>query len=222
MRFLPLILLCAVVTGAVLCSACLSQPDPVYKPDVSTTELKVNYTGPIQAKYGTYDCIFNKEVMAPTEILFKMFNCRMDYASFGKVANDTGRSVLTADIIRDGQVIKSYSTSTSGVGFDKIPEFLVRSAKEPDLMQGTPLTAKIIVDGEWTGWFEDAFGTQYEYGSGSASLTILKPALPVKACVRSKGESAGTPPVVEIYRGGTFLKRSDSKNEYNNYCVTYP
>jgi hypothetical protein len=45
---------------------------------------------------------------------------------------------------------------------------------------------------------------------------------PLKACVNNRGGSAGTPPVVEIYRGGTFLKRSDSRNEYSDYCVTYP
>ncbi len=111
----------------------------------------------------------------------------MDYANFGRIANDTGTSVLIVDLIREGQVVKSYSSNTSGVGFDKIPEFLVRSAKEPNLMQGTPLTAKIIVDGEWTGWFEDAYGTQYEQGSGPASLTLLQPVLPVKACVNSRG-----------------------------------
>jgi hypothetical protein len=222
MPFLPLILLCAVVTGTVLCSACLSQPDPVYKPDVSTTELKVNYTGPIQAKYGTYDCIFNNEIMAPIEIWFKKFNCRMDYANFEKTANDTGTSVLTVDLVREGQVVKSYSSNTSSVGFNKIPEFLVRSEKEPDLMQGTPLTAKIIVDGKWTGWFEDSFGTQYEQGLVPASLTLVQPVLPVKACVLSREGSAGTAPVVEIYRGETFLKRSGSKNDYGDYCVTYP
>ncbi len=222
MRPLPLILLCIVLTGAVLCSACISRPDPVYKPDVSTTELKVSYTGPVHAKYGTYDCIFNQEIMAPTEVRFKEMNCRMDYARFGKTVNDTGRSVLTADLIRDGQVIKSYSSSTSSAGFTRIPEFLVRSVKEPDLVQGTPLTAKIIADGEWNGWFGDAFGKQYESGSGPASLTLVQPVLPVNACVNSKGVSAGTPPVVEIYRDGTFLKRSDAKDEYGDYCVTYP
>ena len=130
--------------------------------------------------------------------------------------------MLTVDLIREGQVIKGYSSNTSGVGFDKIPEFLVRSAKEPDLMQGTPLTAKIILDGEWTGWFGDAFGTQYEQGSGPASLTLLHPVLPVEACVNSKGGTAGTPAVVEIYRGETFLKRSGSKNDYTDYCVACP
>ena len=222
LRFLPLILLCTVVTGAVLCSACLSQPDPVYKPDVSTTGLKVHYNGQVQAKYGTYDCIFNKEITAPAEIWFKNSNCRMDYANFGKTANDTGTSLLTVDLIREGRVVRSYSSNTSSVGFYKIPEFLVRSVKEPDLMQGTPLTAKIIGDGEWTGWFEDAFGTQYEQGSGPASLTLHQPVLPVKACVHSRGGSSGTPPVVEIYRGVTFLKRSGSGNDYGDYCVAYP
>ena len=222
MRFLRFILLCAIVIGTLMCSACISPPDPVYKPDVSTTGLMVHYTGPVHAKYGTYDCIFNNEVMAPAEIRFNGINCRMDYAYFGKTANDTGSSVLIVDLIRDGQVIKNYSTSTSSIGFDKIPEFLVRSTKEPDLMQDTPLTAKIIADGEWNGWFKDTFGTQSEYGSGPASMTLLQPALPVEACVNSKGGSAGTPPFVEIYRGGTFLKRSDAKNDYGYYCVTYP
>lgn len=222
MRFLRFILLCAIVIGTLMCSACISSPDPVYKPDVSTTGLMIHYTGPVHAKYGTYDCIFNNEVMAPAEIRFNGINCRMDYAYFGKTANDTGSSVLIVDLIRDGQVIKNYSTSTSSIGFDKIPEFLVRSTKEPDLMQDIPLTAKIIVDGEWNGWFGDSFGTQYEHGSGPASLTILQPALPVKACVDSSGGSAGIPPGVGIYRGGTFLKRSDAKNDLGYYCVTYP
>ena len=160
--------------------------------------------------------------MTPAEVWFKEVNCRMDYASFGKTANDTGRSVLTADLIQDGQVIKSYSTRTSSVGFSKIPEFLVRSVKEPDLVQGTPLTATVIADGEWNGWVGDAYGTQYESGSGPATMTLVQPVLPVKACVNNKGGSAGIPPVVGIYRGGTFLKRSDARDEYGDYCVFYP
>ena len=59
----------------------------------------------------------------------------MVYASFGKVRNDTGTSVLTANLVRDGQIIKSYSTTTSAVRFEKIPEFLVRSSQEPNLVQ---------------------------------------------------------------------------------------
>lgn len=225
MRNHLVLIISTIVIGVVLCSGCFSSPDPVYKPDVSTTKLKIDYTGPVTTDYGTYDCFRRTDIMAPKEIPFKGFNCRMDYASFGKPGNDTQTAILKMDLVHNGQVIKSYSSSTSSIRFNKIPEFLVRSSQEPGLVLDTPVTAKIIVDGQWSGWLADAFGTQYERGTGPASLTLVQPVSPVEACVESKaGAGVTPPPVVELYRGNTFLKRSgDTKNTiYNMYCVTYP
>ena len=68
MQCIPVILLSAVIIGAILCSACIDPSGPpktVYTPNVSQTELRVDYTGPVSANYGTYDCIAREEVTAP-------------------------------------------------------------------------------------------------------------------------------------------------------------
>jgi hypothetical protein len=222
MRSYLFILFCAVIIGAVLCSACLSPPDPVYKPDVSTTELRVEYSGPVSANYGTGDCIAKKEITTPWVLQFAKFNCHMVYASFGKVKNDTSTSVLKANLVRDGKVIKSYSTTNSAVHFEKIPEFLVRSKEEPNLVQDTPLRVSVITDGKWDVTVTDAFGYQAESGSGAKTFVLEYPVFPITACISGDNTAAGTPPVVELmFPGDTIaIGSGTTKNTYNEYCAT--
>jgi hypothetical protein len=224
MRYIPLLIFCAVVIGAVLCSGCINTPDPVYQPDVTTTEMRVHYDRPLRADYGTGDCFIKNNLSGETVIKLRSGHCLMQYARFGRLANDTEPHVLKVDLVRDGHVIKSYSSATSSVSFDKVGEFLALSAKEPKLVQNTPLSVKIIADGKWEVSIQDKYGAQYERQSGPATLTLVQPVPPVEACVRSIDDWAGgTPPVVELYSGNTFLKRSgNTKNTYNEYCLTYP
>jgi hypothetical protein len=224
MRCIPVLIFCAVVIGAVLCTGCINTPDPVYQPDVSTTEMRVHYERPLRADYGTGDCFIKQNLSGETVIKLRSGHCLMQYARFGRLANDTEPHVLKVDLVRDGQVIKSYSSGTDGVSFDKVGEFLTLLTKDPGLVQQTPLSAKIIADGKWGASITDMYGAQYEQQSGPATLTFVQPVPPVKACVRSISDTAGgTPPVVELYSGNTFLKRSNNtKNTYNEYCVTYP
>lgn len=221
----PLILvLCVAVIGAVLCTGCLSTPDPMYQPDVSTTEMHVQYERPLKADYGTGDCFIKQNLSGETVIKLRSGHCLMQYARFGRLANDTEPHVLKVDLVRDGQIIKSYSSGTDGVSFDKVGEFLALSAKEPGLVQQTPLSVKIIADGKWEVSIQDNYGAQYERQSGPATLKLAMPVPPVEACVSSIGDTTGsTLSVVELYSGNTFLKRSGiTKNTYNEYCVTYP
>ena len=224
MRCIPVLIFCAVVIGAVLCTGCISTPDPVYQPDVSTTEMRVQYERPLMANYGTGDCFIKQNLSGETVIKLRSGHCLMQYAKFGRLANDTEPHVLKVDLVRDGQVIKSYSSGTDGVSFDKVGEFLALLTKEPGLVQQTPLSVKIIADGKWEVSIQDKYGAQYERQSGPATLTLVQPVPPVEACVSSIGDMAGgTPPVVELYRRDTFLKRSgNTKNTYNEYCVTFP
>ena len=200
----PLVLvLCAAVIGAILCAGCLNTPESTMKPDVTTTEVRVQYDRPIHANYGTGDCF-------------------MHHASFGKLANDTQPGVLRADLVRDGQIIKSYSTETAFVSFEKVDEFLVRSANESGLVQNVPITAKIVTDGEYDGQITDKYGGQYERRSGPVTLTLTQPVLPVEACATNRGDSASATLAVELYQGEKLLKRSGVKDAKGQICVTFP
>jgi hypothetical protein len=146
----------------------------------------------------------------------------MNYAYFNKSSNDTGNEVLQADLIRDGKVIKSYSTVNGSVGFDKINEFLAQSAKDPGLLQSVPVTVKIVTEGEWGGTIDDKYGGLYETRTGPATLTLNQPVLPVKACIRNYGDLSPSDLAVELYQGGKLLNRSDLRSASGETCVTYP
>ena len=222
MRVLPAFILGIAVIGALLLAGCIDSSSPTPNPNISATELRVHYDAPVHADYGTGDCYYQKDIPGQTSIPFSSLNCHMNHASFGKTINDTGTGVLRADLVRDGQVIKTYSTETSGVSFTKIDEFLVRSVQEPGLVQDTPITAKITTDGAWDGQLYDKYGSQNEHRSGSANLTLYQPVLPVEACVSTSLPSASASLVVELYSGEKLVKRSDARDTNGENCVTFP
>ena len=219
----PLVLvLCAAVIGAILCAGCLNTPESTMKPDVTTTEVRVQYDRPIHANYGTGDCFIREDIAGQQVIHLRSGHCLMHHASFGKLANDTQPGVLRADLVRDGQIIKSYSTETAFVSFEKVDEFLVRSANESGLVQNVPITAKIVTDGEYDGQITDKYGGQYERRSGPVTLTLTQPVLPVEACATNRGDSASATLAVELYQGEKLLKRSGVKDAKGQICVTFP
>ena len=186
-------------------------------PNDKTAEMRVLYNGSVSAYYGTGDCFLRKNITGPTVIRFASFGCHMSYASFSK--NDTQPGELRLDLVRDGRVAKSLSTDTGGVYFRDVDEFLQRVSQEPGLVQDTPVTVRILTDGEWSGSIDDKYGFQSERGSGPATLTLTQPVLPVEACVRNLKNSPSVPITIEMYAGNVLLKRSDTKDADGQNCV---
>ena len=219
MRFSPTPLLWVVVIGTLLCAGCTSN---LTAPDVSTTELRVHSDAPVYVQYGTGDCFAKKEIPGNMVLRFASIRCTVNYAYFNKTSNNTGNEVLQVDLVRDGKVIKSYSTVNGSVGFYKIDEFLAESVKDPGLAQAVPVTVKIVTEGEWGGDIGDKYGGLYETRTGPATLTLNQPVLPVKGCIRNTGDSSPSALAVELYRGETLLNRSDTRSASGETCVTYP
>ncbi len=192
-------------------------------PDVSDTELRVLYDAPVYAHYGSVECLGMKEIPANDVFRFaSMRGCQMNYAYFNKSLNDTSNKVLRADLVRHGQIIKSYSTEASSIGFNDIDEFLVQSAREPGLVLDVPITVKVLSDDEWGGRIDDKYGGQSEWGNGPATRTLVKPVLPVEACFRNSNDSASSALALELYQGEKLLNRTNFKNEWGRTCVIYP
>jgi hypothetical protein len=191
-------------------------------PDVSATELRVLYNAPVFVRYGTGDCFAGHEIPARETLRFASIRCHMNYAYFNKSLNDTSNEILKVDLVRDGQVIKSYSTGNSSVRFSKIDEFLSRSVSEPGLVQDLPITAKILTDGAWSGWVDDKYGGQSASGTGSATLTLVQPVLPAEACFRTRDNSTPAVLAVELYQGEKLLNRSDRINSWGMTCAKFP
>jgi hypothetical protein len=219
MRNYPPFLLWAAVIGTILCAGCTGN---LTAPDVSTTELQIHAGAPVYVQYGTGDCFARKEMPGDTVLRFASIRCTMNYAYFNKTSNDTGNEVLQVDLVRDGKVIKSYSTVNGSVGFDKINEFLAQSAKDPGLVRDVPVMVKIVTEGEWGGTIDDKYGGLYETRTGPATLTLNQPVLPVKACFSTPGDSVPSALAVELYQGETLLNRSDVRSASGDTCVTYP
>jgi TM2 domain-containing membrane protein YozV len=192
-------------------------------PNDKTAEMRVQYNGSVFANYGTGDCFFRKDIPGQKVIRFDTFGCHMSYASFTK--NDTQPGELRVDLVRDGRVVKSYSTAMGNstamgsVYFRNVDEFLQQVSKDPGLVRETPVTVRVLTDGEWSGSIDDKYGTQSAHGSGPATLTLTQPVLPVEACVRNPKNSLPDPITVEIYAGDVLLKRSDTKNTNGENCV---
>lgn len=191
-------------------------------PDVSDTELRVHYDAPVFAHYGSVDCLGMNEISAYHVFRLAHMGCQMNYAYFNKSLNDTSNKVLRADLVRHEQVIKSYSTEASSIGFNDIDEFLVQSAREPGLVLDVPITVKILSDDEWGGRIDDKYGGQSEWGNGPATRTLVKPVLPVEACFRNSGDSASAALALELYQGEKLLNRTNFKDKWDSTCVIYP
>jgi hypothetical protein len=182
-----------------------------------TAEIRVQYNGSVFADYGIVDCYSRKNITSPKVLRFAEIMCPMNYATFRK--NETGPGELRVDLVRDGRVVKSYTTVTKGVWFWNVKEFLQRVSKEPELVQETPVTVRILTDGEWIGSIDDKYGSQSDSGSGSATLTLTQPVLPVNACVRNPDNVPSVPITIEIYARNVLLKRSDVKDGDGQICV---
>ncbi len=186
-------------------------------PNDKTAEMQLQYNGSVSAHYGTGDCFLRKNITGPTVIRFANVSCHMSYASFSK--NDTQPGELQVDLVRDGRLVKSLSTDTGGVYFRNIDEFLQRVSHEPGLVQETPVTFRVLTDGEWSGSIDDKYGSQSERGSGPATLTLTQPVPPVEACVRNLKNSPSVPITIEMYAGNVLLKRSDAKGADGQNCL---
>lgn len=186
-------------------------------PNDKTAEMQLHYNGSVYAHYGTGDCFLRKNITGPTVIRFANFGCHMSYASFSK--NDTQPGELRLDLVRDGQLVKSLSTSTGGVYFRNVDEFLQRVSDEPGLVQETPVTVRILTDEEWSGSIDDKYGTQSDRGIGPATLTFTQPVFPVEACVRNLKNSPSVPITIEMYAGNVLLKSSNAKDADGQNCV---
>ncbi len=186
-------------------------------PNDKTAEMRLVYNGSVYANYGTGDCFLRKNITGPTVIRFANFGCHMSYASFSK--NDTQPGELRLELVRDGRLVKSLSTATGGLYFRNVDEFLQRVSDEPGLVQETPVTVRILTDGEWSGSIDDKYGSQSDRGIGPATLTLTQPVLPVEACVRNLKNSPPVPITIEMYAGNVLLKRSDVKDADGQNCV---
>ena len=210
-------LLCVIVIGAIFFTGCTTPLTRIPKSDTSTTELRVHYNGNVTAHYGSGDCVFKGDIPGDKVIRFSNA-CIIDYAYFNVTRNGTNPGVFRVDLVRKGEIIKTYSTEGSSVSFKNIDEFLSTSERNPGLVLNVPITVKVITDGTWYGEVTDKYGAQSGNGDGPATLTLDKLILPVKACIQNR--SASNPITVEMYEGDTLLNRSEMKNTQGYTCVT--
>jgi hypothetical protein len=213
--------LSAVLIIAIISAGCVNPATRMPKSDVSATELRVHYNDTVYARYGSGDCQFKGEIPGGKVIPFSSA-CLMDFAYFNVTRNEMPMGTFTVDLVREGKIIRSYSTEGSSVSFSHIDEFLARSEAEPGLVQAVPVTVKIVTDGTWAGWITDAYGSLYEERTGPATLTLNQPVPPVSACIRTTGGTATASLSVELYQGGTLLNRSEIRDAVGETCVTYP
>ena len=186
-------------------------------PNDKTAEMRVIYNGSVYAAYGSVDCFSQNNITGPTVIPFASTFCHIRRASFRK--NDTQPGELRVELVRDGRVVKSYSTDKGEINFRDVDGDLQFLSKEPGLIQETPVTVRVLTDGEWSGRIDDPSGYQSDSGSGPSTLTLTQPVLPVEACVRNLKNSPSVPITIEIYAGNLLLKRSDAKDSDGQNCV---
>ena len=195
--------------------ASMDSPPPL--PNDKTAEMRVLYNGSVYASYGSVDCFSQNNITGPTVIRFATTFCHIRRASFRK--SDTQPGELRVELVRDGRVVKSYSTDKGEINFRDVDGDLQFLSKEPGLIQQTPVTVRVLTDGEWSGWISDPSGYQSDSGSGPSTLTLNQPLLLVEACVSNTGNSTTAALAVELYHGETLLKRSDIKDEKGWICM---